>query len=29
MMEDGDCGGTIAMGHNGGGAMDGGMAVQS
>jgi hypothetical protein len=28
-MGDGDCGGTIAMGHNGGGAMDGGMVVQS
>jgi hypothetical protein len=29
MMGDGDCGGTIAMGHNGGGAMDNGTAVQS
>ncbi len=26
---DGDCGGTIAMGHNGGGAMAVGTAVQS
>ncbi len=25
---DGNCGGTIAMGHNGGGVMDGRTAVQ-
>jgi hypothetical protein len=29
MMGDGDCGGTIAMGHNGGDAMAGRTAVQS
>ena len=28
-MGDGNCGGTIAMGHNGGGTIDGGTAVQS
>jgi hypothetical protein len=28
-LGDGDCGGTIAMGHNGGSAMDDGMAVHS
>ncbi len=28
-MGDGDCGGTIAMGHNGGSAIDGEKAVQS
>ncbi len=27
-MGDGNCGDMIAMGHNGGGAMDSGMAVQ-
>jgi hypothetical protein len=29
MMGDGNCGGMIAMGHNGGGAKDGRTAVQS
>jgi hypothetical protein len=28
-MEDSNCGGTIVMSHNGGGAIDGGRAVQS
>ncbi len=28
-MGDGYCGSTIAKGNNGGGAMDGGMVVQS